>query len=121
MFTSLTKLGCYTTSQALYHSFSSANDHVNPLGPHDALKHPFYIPENRLNFPTTMVFRTDISMKQVYRYMAIIFNFLSTSNHFYPLQVENCDSNSRLVVDEDDKRIFRLERVNFVKMVCCYS
>ena len=25
-----------------------------------------------------------------------------SSNHLHPLQVENCDSNSRLVVDEDD-------------------
>ena len=30
---------------------------------------------------------------------------------FHPLQVENCDSNSRLVVDEDDKSKFKLERV----------
>ena len=35
--------------------------------------------------------------------MAIFFNFQTTSNHLHPLQVENCDSNSRLVVDEDDK------------------
>ena len=37
-------------------------------------------------------------------------NFLSfspTSNHLHPLQVENCDSNSRLVVDEDDNGKFR--------------
>ena len=43
--------------------------------------------------------------------MAIFFNFPPTSNHFYPLQVENCDSNSRLVVDEDDNGKFKLERV----------
>ena len=30
----------------------------------------------------------------------------------HPLQVENCDSNLRLVVDEDDNGKFRLERVN---------
>ena len=40
-----------------------------------------------------------------------IFNMFSpTSNHLHPLQVENCDSNSRLVVDEDDNGKFRLER-----------
>ena len=50
-------------------------------------------------------------MKLVYQYMVIFFNFSLTSNHFHPLQVENCDSNSRLVVDEDDYRKFRLERV----------
>ena len=34
-----------------------------------------------------------------------------TSSHFHPLQVKNCDSNSRLVVDEDDNGKFRLERL----------
>ena len=34
--------------------------------------------------------------------MIFFFNFSPTSNHFHPLEVENCDSNSRLVVDEDD-------------------
>ena len=34
--------------------------------------------------------------------MAILFTFSPTSNHLHPLQVENCDSSSRLVVDEDD-------------------
>ena len=32
-------------------------------------------------------------------------------NHLHPLQDENCDSNSRLVVDEDDNGEFRLQRV----------
>ena len=43
--------------------------------------------------------------------MTIFFNFSLTSNHLHPLQVENCDSNSRLVVDEDDNGKFRPERV----------
>ena len=34
--------------------------------------------------------------------MAIFLNFSPTSSHLHPLQVENCNSNSRLVVDEDD-------------------
>ena len=34
--------------------------------------------------------------------MVIFFNFTPTLNHPHPLQVENCDNNSRLVVDEDD-------------------
>ena len=50
-------------------------------------------------------------MKLVYQYVVIFFNFLTTSNHLHPLQVENCDSNSRLVVDEDDNGKFRLKRV----------
>ena len=43
--------------------------------------------------------------------MAIFFTSSPTSNHLHPLQVENCDSNSRLVVDEDDSDKFRPERV----------
>ena len=50
-------------------------------------------------------------MKLVYQYMDFFFNFSPTSSHLYPLQVENCDSNSRLVVDEDDNGKFRLEKV----------
>ena len=43
--------------------------------------------------------------------LAIFFNFKTTSNYLHPLQVENCDSNWRLVVDGDDNGKFRLERV----------
>ena len=53
-----------------------------------------------------------IYMKLVYQYIAIFFYFSPTSNHLHSLQVENCDSNSRLVVDEGDMiNKFRLERV----------
>ena len=52
-----------------------------------------------------------ISMKMFFQYVPIFFNFSPTANHLHPLQVENCDSNSRLVVDEDDNSKFRLERV----------
>ena len=69
------------------------------------IKASFNIPENRLNFSTLKGFRMKISMKLVYQYMAIFCTFL------HPLQVENCDSNSRLVVDKDDNGKFRLERV----------
>ena len=47
------------------------------------------------------------------------FNFPTTSNHLHPLQVENCDSNSRIVVDEDDNGKFRLEKVN--SSVCVWG
>ena len=80
---------------------------LQPLKPSRCIKASFYIPENRLNFPTTKGFRK----KLAYQYIAIFFNFLATSSHLHPLQVENCDSNSRLVVDEDDNGKFRLERV----------
>ena len=51
-------------------------------------------------------------MKLFYEYIVIFFNLSPTSNYLHPLQGENCDSNSRLVVDEDDNGKFRLERVN---------
>ena len=51
-------------------------------------------------------------MKLVYQLLIIFFNFQTTSNHLHPLQVENCGSNSRLVVDEDDYGELRLEWVN---------
>ena len=40
-----------------------------------------------------------------------LFRLPPTSSHLHPLQVENCDSNSRLLVDEDDKDKLRPERV----------
>ena len=55
-----------------------------------------------LTFPTNKGFRTKISMKLVYQYMGIFNNFETISNHLHSLQVENCGSNSRLVVNEDD-------------------
>ena len=85
---------------------------LQPFKPSRCIKASFYITENRLNFPTTKGFRTKISMKLLYQYMAIFITFPPTSNHLHPLQVENCDSNSRLVVDEDDYGNLRLERVN---------
>ena len=53
----------------------------------------------------------NISMKLTCQYIAMFFNFPPTSNHLHSLQVGNCDSNSRLVVDEDDNDEFKLERV----------
>ena len=53
-------------------------------------------------------------MKLLYEYIVIFFNLKPTSSHLHPLQVGNCDSNSRLVVDEDDNGKFRLERVNYL-------
>ena len=42
------------------------------------------------------------------------------SFHFHPLQVENCDSNSRLVVDGDGNGKLRLERVNTLGRTISY-
>ena len=53
----------------------------------------------------------EITMQLFYQFIAIFVNFSPTSRHLHPLQVENCGSNLRLVVDEDDNGKFRLERV----------
>ena len=53
-----------------------------------------------------------ISMKMAFQYMVIFFIFSTTSSHLHPLHFENCNSNWRLVGDEDDNGKFRLiERV----------
>ena len=85
---------------------------IQPLKASRCIKASFHIPENRLIFPTTKGFRKKISMKLFYQYMAIFLNFSPTSNHLHPLQVENCGSNSQLVVVEDDNGKLRAERVN---------
>ena len=55
-----------------------------------------------------------IFMKLVYQIMVIFSNFSPTTSHFHLLQVGNCGSNSRLVVDEDDNGKLRPERVKGV-------
>ena len=60
----------------------------------------------------------NISIKLAYQYTAISFNFSPTSNHLHPLQEENCNSNSRLVVDEDKNGKCRVERVEALKYFC---
>ena len=53
-----------------------------------------------------------ISMKLFYQHMAFFVNLSPTSSHLYSLQVANCDSNSRLVVDEDDNVNLGLKGLN---------
>ena len=43
------------------------------------------------------------------RLSRLFFIFSPTSSNFHPIQVENCDSSSRLVVDENCNGKFRLE------------
>ena len=82
-----------------------------PFKPSRCIKASLYIPEIIPNFPTTSGFKMKISMKLIYQDMAIFIACSPTSNHLHSLQVENCDSNSRLVVGEDDNGKFRLEKV----------
>ena len=60
-------------------------------------------------------------MKLVCQYMAIFSNFSLTSSHLHPLQVENGDSNSRLVVDGDDDDKFRPKRVRLCFATLTYK
>ena len=60
-----------------------------------------------------------ISMKLVYEYIAIFYIFYITPNHLHPLQVANCDSNSRLVVDEDANGKFKIEIVEYNNILFC--
>ena len=56
--------------------------------------------------------------------MVIFYNFPPTASHLHPLQVENCDSNSRLVVDEDENGLKRLSGVVLragTTMACLYA
>ena len=80
--------------------------------PPRCIKASFYTIEKILDFFTAKGFRRRISIKLFYEYIVIFFNLSPTSNNLHPLQVENCDSNSRLVVGEDDNGKLRLERVN---------
>ena len=48
---------------------------------------------------------------------SFVFHLSPTSSHLHPLQVANCDSYSRLVVD--DTRKFKLEMVNMYICIFC--
>ena len=81
---------------------------INSLSPHDALKHHLRSLKTDFILLKLRGFSRKISMKLLPIHFL---HFSPTSSHFHPLQVENCDSNSRLVVDEDENGKFRPERV----------
>ena len=56
-------------------------------------------------------------MTLFYKDMVVFFHLSPTTSHLHPLQAENCDTNSRLVVDKDENGKFRLERVNKEKII----
>ena len=82
----------------------------NPLSPHDALKH------HCKSMKIDLIFQQLGFWNEYFHESGLPIH--GTSNQLHPLQVENCDSNSRLVVDEDDNGKFRLERVNLSKYLC---
>ena len=105
----------YFTSLQLWfavarHNFKLLKNRLYNLKPSWCIKSSFNITVNKHNFPTTKSFRMKIPMKiPISQYVAIFFNFSPTSSHLHPLPVENHDSNSRFVGDEDDNGKFRLE------------
>ena len=79
---------------------------VNRLSPHDELEHHFTsLHETELIFPQ---FRRQISMKLFYQRWQFAWFFTHFRSSLSTIQVENCDSNSRLVVDKDLKRFLIL-------------
>ena len=88
---------------------------VNRLNPHDASKYNLTFAKTGFTFLQLRGFRKKIFMKLCYHYMANVFNFSPTSSYLYPLQIENCDNNSRHVVDKDDNGKFRFQRVDWNK------
>ena len=83
----------------------------NPLNPHNALKHHFTSLNTDLISRNLVISERKFSLN-FFKNDSIFFHLSPTLSHFHPLQVENCESNSRLVVDENDHGKLRLERVN---------
>ena len=79
--------------------------------PSRCIKASFCISEELLNFLKPREIRTKIVM-ELCNNNNIFVHLTPSSSHLHPLQIENCDSHSRLVVDEDDHDKFKLERIN---------
>ena len=86
---------------------------LNLLSPHDASKHHLASLEKIPNFLQLVVLVRQF-LRKCLKNNTIFFHLSPTVSHLHSLQVENCDSSSRLVVDEDDNGKLRLERVYFV-------
>ena len=86
--------------------------HFNPLSPHDALKHHFTALKTYLIFLQLEVLEKKFHENgfSIHKKFSLIFK----PHQIIFIQVENCDSISRLVVDEGDNGKFRLERLNNV-------
>ena len=84
----------------------------NPLSHHDVSKHNFATSKNDLIFYNICVLERKCSWNCLI-ITASFFLLPPSSRHFHPLQDENCDSNSRLLVDEDDNGKFSLQRVEW--------
>ena len=95
---------CDSNSRLVVDEDDNGKFRLERVEPSRCIKTSFYVSEKRFNFPI-------VFLKLVYQFIAIFINFSPTSSDLHQLQVENCDSNSRLVVDEDAYGKLRLERV----------
>ena len=84
---------------------------INPLSLHDALKLHFTSLKTVLGFLQQRILERKFPWNWFTNTWQLPLMLKTTSSHPHPLLVENCDSNSRLVVDEDDNDKLRLERV----------
>ena len=87
---------------------------LNPLSPHNTLKHYFTSLKTDLISWNLVVLDRKFSWN-CFKNDSIFYHLSPTSSHFHPLQVENCDSNSRLVVDENDNGKVGLKGVKGLK------
>ena len=85
----------------------------NHLSPHDAIKHHFTSLKTGLIFLQQRVLERKFPRNWFTNtwLFSVLFHLHQYHCHLHPLQVDNCDSNSRLVEDEDDNGNCRLERV----------
>ena len=86
---------------------------VKGLNTHDAFKQHFAFLKNEVIFWNLVVLEQTFSKITVHFFIcnSLQIIFIHYKSRIASLQVENCDSNSRLVVDEDDNGNFRLKRV----------
>ena len=73
---------------------------LNPSGPHDASKH--YLASLKDDLISLKLEVLEQFFIDVVNNNLLFFHWSPISSHLHSLQVENCDSNSRRVVDEDD-------------------
>ena len=77
------------------------NSGLKGLNPHDSSKH--YIGSLKSDFiSSTQQFQNENFLGNVLFLTISFFHLIPTSSHLHPLQVEKCDSNSRLVADQDE-------------------
>ena len=102
----------------IFFNFSPTSNHLHSLQVENCDRNSRLVVDEDDNVKSGL--KTKISMQLVCQYMAIFFNFSPTLNHLHSLQVENCDRNSRLVVDEDDNVKSGLKTKISMQLVCQY-